>query len=61
MKDVLNEHLSLTFLKEFLDFFKENTQLKKNFNFFQLVKAAYTLHSKGKIVLNDPYYQLPLC
>jgi len=29
MKEVLNEHLSSTFLKEFPNVFLENTQLKK--------------------------------
>ena len=29
MKEVLNQHLNSTFLKEFPNFFLENTQLKK--------------------------------
>ena len=32
MKEVLNEQLSFAFLKEFLNFFLENTKRKKNYS-----------------------------
>ena len=58
IKEVLNEHLSLTFFFKLSIFLKKIHNFKKHFILFSLknMLTAYTLSSKNKNLLNEAFW-----